>query len=522
MNLSEIKQIILQESLREKRIIIRNGILVLMLVMILGFLIIQFALPFITQYIKNAISEVNNNKSFGTYFKIIFVVIALLSIYYQLIKLLPVFNRQKNINKAFSLIKSGKKCNIINETTIYLTIIPLYRIKLKLDPITFLEVTIEKNNFQLPINKMLSPDIKRGLSNANSTHYQSIMSELYNKNEIEKSSEIITTKLKPLSEFKQFAEKEFSQELSSMEKNRSKGKSMLYAQSLVIFIFLSSMIYFFSTNKIQITRSQDIFILTGYVVAFSVLIGLVSYIYAKKNMAGTIDFTQFKNIIFNRLVQYINPSFEYIEKSHIGLTEFLDSGLFKTKNYTINGADQIIGKYNGVPFQSCNLAVTFRPNFRDEKQADDTIFYGNYFVARFPKKFEGSVLIYSKKDFLSDIKDNEIGSYLNISDKKIRLEDPDFQKQFEVYCHNQIVARYVLTPSFIELIKKINIQNKGNIYISISQNNIVIATNKRNASMYGNTTYKIFSTKIDLELLNNIYQELIGQLQMIDTLKLLT
>ena len=119
------------------------------------------------------------------------------------------------------------------------------------------------------------------------------------------------------------------------------------------------------------------------------------------------------------------------------------------------------------------------------------------------------------------MKDNEISTYLNIGGEKIRLEDPEFQKLFEVYCDDQITARYVLTPAFMERLKKLNEKHKGEVYIGINNDNIVIATNRGNALMKADysPTAMLFQ-KIDLAMVEDVYSELVAQLQMIDTLKL--
>ena len=243
--------------------------------------------------------------------------------------------------------------------------------------------------------------------------------------------------------------------------------------------------------------------------------------YAQNKMAGTGDYTQVKSKVFGKLVHYISDNFQYFEKGHVNIGEFLSSYLFKVERYNITGGDQIVGRYNGVPFQSCNLSVTYRPNFRNEKEGDDVAFYGNFFMARSPKTFEHPIVIHPKKSFWGDMKDNEISTYLNIGGEKIRLEDPEFQKLFEVYCDDQITARYVLTPAFMERLKKLNEKHKGEVYIGINNDNIVIATNRGNALMKADysPTAMLFQ-KIDLAMVEDVYSELVAQLQMIDTLKL--
>ena len=59
------------------------------------------------------------------------------------------------------------------------------------------------------------------------------------------------------------------------------------------------------------------------------------------------------------------------------------------------------------------------------------------------------------------------------------------------------------------------------MYIGINNDNIVIATNRGNALMKADysPTAMLFQ-KIDLAMVEDVYSELVAQLQMIDTLKL--
>ena len=149
------------------------------------------------------------------------------------------------------------------------------------------------------------------------------------------------------------------------------------------------------------------------------------------------------------------------------------------------------------------------------------MFYGNFFVARSPKTFEHPIVVRPVKGFFSDFNDNAISTYLNYGGERIRLEDPEFEKQFEVYCDDQITARYVLTPAFMQRLKKLNERHKGQVYFGINKNNIVIATNEGNSLMtVGSSPAAMLFQKIDLPMVESVYRELVEQLQMIDTLKL--
>ena len=354
--------------------------------------------------------------------------------------------------------------------------------------------------------------------------YNEVMKELYNKTDDTKATKITPEEkisLKPVEEFRSFAEKEFGTELAAMEKGRSVSKNTLYMQIAFAVALMGTIAYLVLSGTLSVGSSNYIFIILAIMIGGSFLWTMFTKRYMQSRLTGTTDFTQVKKKVFSKVVQYISPQFQYFENGHIGIAEFIDSLLFKFERYTLKGGDQIVGHYNGIPFQSCNLMVTFRPNMRNEKEGDDVVFYGNFFVARSPKTFEHPIVVRPVKGFFSDFNDNAISTYLNYGGERIRLEDPEFEKQFEVYCDDQVTARYVLTPAFMQRLKKLNERHKGQVYFGINKNNIVIATNEGNSLMtVGSSPAAMLFQKIDLPMVESVYRELVEQLQMIDTLKL--
>ncbi|MBT1686414.1 DUF3137 domain-containing protein [Dawidia soli] len=526
MTRQEVKQVILHQCAREKRIVLRNIILVAILATIVLALLWIYALPNLILYNQQAIAGVASS-DFGVYYKWAIPVGLLLSLIYPAKKLFDVFQREKNTHKVFDMLQQNTACTIVSENKAYLTTIPLHWIKIRLNPVHYLHISLNDRGYELPVVEELAPEIKRVLSQADLGHYESIMDQLYGDAAPAETEDAPVKKQPPaqplpsLTDFHRYAEAEFSGQLKDMEQGRGSVQNIFVVQVFIALAFVGTMVWFFVSGGSAMTDPADIFKLMMTFVGFSSVVGVGYYFFYKRKISnGNTNFTAFKKSVFSRLVHYINPGFEYIEKAHIGLREWLHAGLFTEENYSITGGDQIIGMHNGVPFQSCNLTVTYRPNFTSERDPDDCVFSGNYFVARFHKTFPTPIYIHPRKGVFGAINDSTTTSYLNTEGNKILLEDPDFQEQFNVYCDDQVVARYVLTPVMMERLKAINKRNKGKLYMAINQNNIVMATNSENATEVGNAAYGMMFTKIDLALLDRIYQELTEQLAMIDTLKL--
>ena len=105
--------------------------------------------------------------------------------------------------------------------------------------------------------------------------------------------------------------------------------------------------------------------------------------------------------------------------------------------------DHVRGEVDGVPFE---LAEAFleRKVRRDKRDDYDLVFRGLVARYRFPKRFSGRTYIFGDRGFF-----NALGS-AGAGTERVRLEDPRFEEMFEVYSGDQVEARYLLTPAFME------------------------------------------------------------------------
>ncbi|WP_339833892.1 DUF3137 domain-containing protein [uncultured Parvibaculum sp.] len=105
--------------------------------------------------------------------------------------------------------------------------------------------------------------------------------------------------------------------------------------------------------------------------------------------------------------------------------------------------DHVRGEAGGVPFE---LAEAFleRKVRRDKRDEYDLVFRGIVARYRFPKRFSGRTVLRADQGLL-----NALG-HSGVSGERVRLEDPRFEKLFEVFSSDQVEARYLLTPAFME------------------------------------------------------------------------
>jgi hypothetical protein len=112
--------------------------------------------------------------------------------------------------------------------------------------------------------------------------------------------------------------------------------------------------------------------------------------------------------------------------------------------------DRMTGNRNDTPFEFFEAHLEEKRTTTDSKGRTRTtwvtVFRGQCLVVHFHKKFEGVTKVYRDAGALNFFKKlSQIGK-----GQRVKLEDPVFEKAFEVYSTDQIEARFLLTPDFME------------------------------------------------------------------------
>jgi hypothetical protein len=110
--------------------------------------------------------------------------------------------------------------------------------------------------------------------------------------------------------------------------------------------------------------------------------------------------------------------------------------------------DRLTGARGDAPFEFFEAHLEERRTTTDSKGRTRTtwvtVFKGQCLVVKFHKEFNGVTKVY-----------RDMGAFnwltkFGVKEPRVRLEDPVFEKAFEVYGSDQIEARFLLTPDFME------------------------------------------------------------------------
>jgi len=151
--------------------------------------------------------------------------------------------------------------------------------------------------------------------------------------------------------------------------------------------------------------------------------------------------------------------------------------------------DLVMGQYKTVSFRLEELDLNIETGSGRRRRKVKT-FRGVVIMMKFNKEFSGRTIVkhdlgmignFSRKLAENRLKDME----------KVALEDPEFEKIFEVYSTDQTEARYLLTTSFMERLK-----NLSNFF----------SAKKIEASFYNDALLLQFTSRLNLFTVDSIFE----------------
>lgn len=174
----------------------------------------------------------------------------------------------------------------------------------------------------------------------------------------------------------------------------------------------------------------------------------------------------FKDKVVIEIIRLINPEYNYQADRQTDVHTFNRSGLTNRYAERVQGDDFVSGKIEKTDFEFSEVNATYsvlRTNGKGETRTEwKTLFSGIFFHADFNKEFSGQTYV------LPDTMEKFLGAFgqnlqrLSGKGQLVRLENPDFEKEFVVHSSDQIEARYILTPVMMEAMLHIKRQQPHN------------------------------------------------------------
>jgi hypothetical protein len=190
---------------------------------------------------------------------------------------------------------------------------------------------------------------------------------------------------------------------------------------------------------------------------------------------------EFKGRLISPLVQFFGADFVYSADAFVDSDRYSASRIFRTAFTRYSGEDYIAGTAGRTRFECSEICSEYEREYVDSKgnkqKSWKTIFSGLFIVADFNKAFSGGVWVFpdsleSKLGWLA----HKLQEWkLDRPGQLVKLEDPEFERLFAVYATDQMVARYVLSPSLMKRITEYRQRLSHPLWMSFSNGVLYVA-----------------------------------------------
>jgi hypothetical protein len=150
-----------------------------------------------------------------------------------------------------------------------------------------------------------------------------------------------------------------------------------------------------------------------------------------------------KSEIYPDIFRYFGPDFTYQVEGQLSARSLQPSGILPGFDDETR-EDYVSGTYNSVGIELTEARLTEKQGSGDNRRNVE-VFRGMFIRFHMNKSFAGHTVV------VQDV--GRVGNWLSSRFsglERVALEDPVFEKRFEVRSSDQIEARYLLTPSFME------------------------------------------------------------------------
>ena len=221
----------------------------------------------------------------------------------------------------------------------------------------------------------------------------------------------------------------------------------------------------------------------------------------------------YKDYYVKKALESVFTDLEYkpdegISETVIRETEMMNMG----DNFESN--DFFSGKYKNINVEQADVEIT-EERERENSDGDTetytvTLFRGKWMIFDFNKPFKANMQVKSKWFDNSKI----INWGKDIKFKRVKLEDEEFNKYFSVYAQDEEEAFYILTPHFMDKIKKVLNNVSGELLLCFINNKLHIGLDSNDdsfePSLLSNSTEEQINNNIlaDIKVITNFIDQL--------------
>jgi hypothetical protein len=248
-------------------------------------------------------------------------------------------------------------------------------------------------------------------------------------------------------------------------KTRRQGENIFFI-ALAILGLLGVVAY------LSIQKSEELSALMGVLAIITIAVSGGIYFHKTNKLKDA-----FKEEVVTEIIQAIDKTFHYSPKRSVSQAQFQTSQLFsKPDNYT--GEDYVSGKLDKTDFEFSEIHAQEESRDSDGDTTYSTIFKGFFMVADFHKHFHGHTVVVPDRTGEGWFGRVFKGSKRN-GKQLAKMENPEFEKAFDVYATDQVEARYILTPNMLENIMNLKKRFNATVHLAFINSCVYIAISWR-------------------------------------------
>jgi len=301
--------------------------------------------------------------------------------------------------------------------------------------------------------------------------------------------------MKSISELTDFYYKTLYPDLKVLEDRRKKLKKKITITALVLTLLLCIILGFL----LLYNSPLEWFVFVGFA-----YITIGGFLYRFMTKEYTFDF---KQKIIEPLIGAIDKQLSYSSQAYLPRHMFEHSELFTSRIDRYKGNDYIQGHIDGIPIEFSDLHVEKREKGNKRQDYYTTIFKGLFIVSEFNKNFQGKTVVLpdSAQNTFGDLIGNWIQANNVFRDSLVKMDNPEFEKEFVVYATDQIEARYILSHSLMQRILDFKNRSKHPIYVSFIANRIYLAIYYNKDLFEPSVFHSLLEYKIAMEYIQTLH-----------------
>lgn len=224
-------------------------------------------------------------------------------------------------------------------------------------------------------------------------------------------------------------------------------------------------------------------------------------------------YNNINKFIFPNIVNFFGEDYQIIDKTSLFKDFLKEFDVVTELERTISHS--VCFKYDDIPISITEIESvisTTKTNDVTQKKWQ----YNIFIVAELNKAFSGKTIITQDHGLIG----NQIISFVFKSLSRASMEDPEFEKNYEVYTSDQVEARYLCTSSFLERFNALNAIANARVYAYFYQKKLFLQLIMNNKPFYLLPDLDIEQPQYFINVTNRVIKETRTMLKIIEKIKI--